>query len=168
MAQNLSIIRLSTEFTRPANTTAYTANSAVSDGSTVALTCLNPDGTSVPALKVGASYQIKTVGITMDSSGTTNASFDVYLYSSGVTAFADNADFTLAYNLKHIRIGKTAVTLATGDTNSTCAEAVSTDVNQVFKAQTSTLGFHLVASAGYTPISSGKIYIKVMLIEING
>jgi len=167
MAQNLKFIHLASEFTRPANTTAYGTNKVVSDGATTTLNCIRVDGQSTYPLTVGASYQVKSVALCVNSSGTTNASFDVYLYTSGVTAIADAGSFQLSYNNKHIRIGKTTVTLATADTNSVAAEGVNTDVNHVFKAETSTLSFFVVTTAAYTPTSASKWFLEVELLRID-
>lgn len=168
MAQNLKLIRLTGEFTRPSNTTAYSANKVVSDGTLLTLSATNPDGTqAAKTLVAGGSYQIKSVEIVKSSSGTTNASYDVWIYSSGITAFADRANFTPTYENKSIRIGKTAVTMGTGDTNSTSAEGVNTDVNHVFVATGPNLYAVPVVTAAYTPTSAEKFYVKIVVIRID-
>lgn len=167
MGQNLKLITLTAEITRPSNTTAYASNKVVSDGTLTTLSVTNPSGSGGGVLTGGASYQVKSVALYANSSGTTNASFDVYLYSSGVTAFSDQANHTLSYNDKNVRIGKTSLTFYTGDTNSASAEAVNTDVDHVFKATGSNLYAIIVATAAYTPTSAEKFYLKVTLIDIN-
>lgn len=171
MAQNLKFIECMVEFSRPANTTAYAANKVVSDGATVAIPPLLPTGNSTYTLKNGASYQVKSVQLVSNSSGTTNATFDLYLYSSGVTAVADQGAFNPAYADKTTRIGKTTLSCYTGDTNTTMKEAVNTDVNHVFRGTTYTesngLGFLLVATAAYTPTSAEKFFLKVTLLNID-
>lgn len=172
MAQNLKVKRLSVEFTRPADTTAYTAQDAVSN-STTAPTILtfvanHADDTAGTTLQNGASYQIKSATLTKSTNSTTNATFDLYVYTSGVTATNDNSEMGVLYINKHVRIGKIAFTLSTaGTTNSTCAEQVITDVNHTFKAIKNTIYGQLVATGAYTPGNAEKFFIELELLLIN-
>lgn len=171
MGQNIKLIRMTGEFTRPSNTTAYAANKIVAD-STSAPTALQlfetkPNGERLTGLVAGGSYQVKSVELCKSSSGTTNATFDVWLYSSGITAIEDRGNFVPSYANKDTRIGKSAITMATGDTNSTVAEAVNTDVDHVFVATGSSMYARIVATAAYTPTSAEKFYVKVVLFRID-
>src|SRR5688572_26565812 len=129
---NLSIKRFAAEFTRQADTTAYAAQDvvgSVSSGTTM-LPLLSVSAGDLPQENIipGGSYQIKNLKLTKSTKTTTNASFDCYLFSSGVTeTYHDNQEFGLFYANKHVRIGKVSFTLVTaGTNNSTCAEYVAT------------------------------------------
>lgn len=173
MAQNLKTLRFQGEFTRQTDITPYAAQDVVgptSSGTTaLTLTPLNADGTVSDNIKLAGSYQVKSVKLTKSTNSTTNASFDVYLYSSGVVmTYQDNQQFGLAYGNKHVRHGKVSLTMATGGaTNSDCSEAVATDVNLLIKAASGTLSYTVVATAAYTPGVSEKFYLEVELVEIN-
>lgn len=172
MAQNLKIKRLSVQFTRPSDTTAYTAQDGVSDSTTaptiLTFAATHADDTSGMSLQNGASYQIKSAKLTKSTNSTTNATFDLYVYTSGVTATNDNTEMGLLYINKHVRVGKIAFTLATsGTTNSTCAEQVVTDVNHTFKAIKTTIYGQLVATGAYTPGSAEIFFIELELLLIN-
>lgn len=171
MGQNFKLITLTGEFTRPSNTTPYSSGKIVSD-STSAGTLLTLSSTQVAGspsfgLVDGGSYQIKSVELCKSTSGTTNATFDVHLYSSGVTALNDNSNFTMTYGEKNVSIGKSAIEMYTGDTNSGSAEDTNTDVDHVFIATGATMAARVVATAAYTPGSAEKFYLKVTVININ-
>ena len=174
MGQNLKVKRFFWEFTRPANTTAYTAQDSVSDSATVPtirtfIERQNPHKTTNDiGLAPGGSYMVKSVKLTKSTNATTNASFDVYLYTSGVTANNDNAEHGISYANKIYRIGKTNLTLAvSGTTQSDCAEKTETDVNHTFVAMDTTIYARLVATAAYTPGSAEKFYCEVELISLD-
>lgn len=171
MGQNIKLITMTGEFTRPSNTTAYAANKIVSD-STSAPTTLQlyetkPNGDRLTGLVAGGSYQVKSVELCKSSSGTTNATFDVWIYSSGITAIEDRGAFNPTYANKEIRVGKSAITMATGDTNTDSAEATNTDVDHVFIATQSSIYCRIVATAAYTPVSAEKFYVKIVLFRID-
>lgn len=170
---NLIIKRFAAEFTREAGTVTYTAQdvvgSATSGTTILPLLPLSAGDLPEQALIPGGSYQIKNLKLTKSTKTTSNASFDCYLYSSGVTeTYHDNQEFGLKYENKHIRIGKVSFTLVTaGTANSDCAEYVATDVNLTFKANTPYPYFVLVATAAYAPGSSEKFYLESEIIKIN-
>lgn len=191
MAQNLKELRFTFEFTRPTGGVAYTAqdgvNSSTSGTTVIAFVPVGAQDVKQKWLVAGGSYQIKTIKLSKSTSSTTNATFDMYLYTSGVTATQDNQPMSLAYANKHVRIGKTSFTMATADsTTSTCAEATNTDVNLTFIAippnagiletwggntwQTSTdctFYMQLVATAAYTPGSAEKFYGEATIFRID-
>lgn len=171
MAQNLKVRRFQFQFTRPNDTTAYAAQDSVSNSTTAPtiITWLpkSGDGLTQAGLKNGASYQIKSAKLTKSNSGTTNASFDLYFYTSGVTATNDNAANPILYSNKESRIGKVSFTLITEGTGSDCAEQVNTDVNHTFVATNTTIYSKLLATAAYTPIAVENFYGEIELIEIN-
>lgn len=172
MSQNLKVKRFKFEFTRPNDTTTYTAQDCVSDSTTApttfALVSQNPDGTTPTfTLNPGGSYQIKTVKLTASSVTTTNANFDLYFYTSGVTNTNDNAAMPLLYSNKEGRIGKTSMVLATAGTGSDCAESTNTDVNLTFIAQATTIYMKVLVTAAYVPIARENFFIEVEIIRLN-
>lgn len=170
---NLIIKRFAAEFTRQAGTVTYTAQDvvgSVTSGTTIQpLIPLSAGDLSEQGLVAGGSYQIKNLKLSKSTKTTTNATFDCYLFSSGVyETYHDNQEFALTYADKHVRIGKVAFTLATaGTNNSDCAEYVATDVNLTFKANTTNPYFVLVATAAYAPGASEKFYIEAEIIKIS-
>jgi hypothetical protein len=173
MAQTLRLKRFFFEFTRPSDTTAYAAQDSISDSTSapsVITWTERPDPTKTynqAGLRVGASYQIKSVKLTKNDNDTTNASFEMYFYTSGVTNTNDNSEYGITYADKVYRIGKTAFTLAAaGTTQSTANEQVVTDINHVFVAVGSTFFSTLVATAAYTPASGEKFYGEATLLMI--
>ena len=173
MAQNLKIKRFFSEFTRQADVTPYTAQDAVgstSSGTTMSvLLPVHADDSLGTPIVVGGSYQIKSCKLCKSTNSTTNATFDVYLYTSGMSmTYQDNQEFGLLYANKHVRVGKVAFTLATaGTTNSTCAEQTVIDNNITFKAASTTLSYQIVATAAYTPGASEKFYFEVEVMRID-
>ena len=154
------------EFTRSANTTAYASDEVVSNGSIETISF----GTGANALIAGGQYMIKKASLTSNSSGTTNASFDLYLYTSGITStisMTDNAPFNVNYGDKHIRIGKTSFTLTNPSGNSDSKEDINVDVNLPFIATGQFIYGVLVATSAYTPASGEKFYGTIELITIN-
>lgn len=172
MAQNLKIKRFTYEFTRPNDTTAYAAQDAVSDSTTApsafTLTSKLSDGTNPNEnLVVGGTYQIKTVKLCKSSNGTTNASFDMYFYTSGVTNTNDNAAMVMTYANRQARIGKVSFTLSTAGSGSDAAEQVVSDVNLTFRAIATAPTIVLVATAAYTPIARENFFIEAELLRID-
>ena len=177
MGQNLKFKRFFIEFTRPADTTAYTAQDSVNN-STTAATILTlaerPDPTKTynqSGLTIGGSYQIKSLKLAKSTSNTTNASFDLYMYTSGITSGTinnDNSAAGLLYQDKIYLIGKPAFTLATTTAaESDSAFQVITDVNHSFVAVASTFYTSLVATAAYTPGNAEKFYIEAILVRLD-
>lgn len=190
MAQNLKEKRFTMEFTRPTGGVAYTAQDGVfsaSSGTTVLpLLPVKANDTKDGWLIPGGSYIIKQSKLSKSTASTTNASFDIYFYTSGVTATQDNQPMNLQYANKHVRIAKTSHTLATADSStSSGAESTNTDVNLTFIAippnssilatdpgytQTindAALYAQIVATAAYTPGSAEKFFLEVILIRID-
>lgn len=168
----MEVKRFAVEFTRSSDVTPYAAQDVVGSVSSgvTEFQLLPVDANDLPAegLIAGGSYQLKNVKLSKSSKTTTNATFDLYLFSSGVTnAFEDNQEYALLYNQKHVRIGKTAFTLATaGTNNSTCAEATNANIDLTFKAYSSSIYAHLVATAAYTPAASEKFYIEAEVYKL--
>src|SRR3990167_3858556 len=190
MAQNIKEKRFTMEFTRPTGGVPYTAQDGVFSASsgTTALPMLpvQADDTKAQWLVADGSYQIKKVKMSKSTASVTNASFDVYFYTSGVTATQDNQPMDLKYADKHVRIGKTSLTMLTADSStSTGSEATNTDVNLTFiaippnssnlatdpgytqTANDAALYAQIVATAAYTPGSAEQFFLEVILIRID-
>lgn len=190
MAQNIKEKRFTMEFTRPTGGVPYTAQDGVFSASsgTTALPMLpvQADDTKAQWLVADGSYQIKQVKMSKSTASVTNASFDVYFYTSGVTATQDNQPMDLKYADKHVRIGKTSLTMLTADSStSTGSEATNTDVNLTFiaippnssnlatdpgytqTANDAALYAQIVATAAYTPGSAEQFFLEVILIRID-
>lgn len=190
MSQNLKEKRFTLEFTRPTGGVAYAAQDAVysaSSGTTAPpLLPVKANDTKGQWLKPDGSYMIKQLKLSKSSNTTTNASFDVYLYTSGVTATQDNQVYNLKYSEKHVRIGKSSFTLVTGNSSSsTGAELTNTDVDLVFVAvppdpnnlatnagyvqlaNDCTIYAQIVATAAYTPASAEQFFLEAVIIRID-
>jgi len=172
MSQNLKIKRFTYEFARPNNATAYAAQDAVSNSATApsvfTLTNKLSNGTDPGEdLVVGGTYQIKTVKLCASSATTTNANFDLWFYTSGVTNTNDNAAMPLTYANRQARIGKVALSLAIAGTGGDCAEQTASDVNLTFRAIDAAPTVILVATAAYTPIAVENFFIEAEIIRID-
>lgn len=190
MAQNLKEKRFTMEFTRPTGGVPYTAQDGVfsSSSGTTVLPLLPVQANDIKGqwLVSEGSYQIKQTKLSKSTASTTNASFDVYFYTSGITATQDNQPHNLKYSDKHVRIGKTSHTLTTADSStSTGAESTNSDVNLSFiiippnsnilatdagytqTVNNAALYAQIVATAAYTPGSAEKFFLEVILIRID-
>jgi len=168
MGKTINISEVSYEFTRPSDTTQYTAGDVVSN-STSSTTIITFQGNILKeAFTTGKSLQVKNAQLTKSTTATTNAAFRLYLYSSGVTAAADNAAFNLQYANKHVRVGYIDFTCTTGGSGtSDCAESITTDVNLNIKLLQDNLYGILVAQLGYTPGNAEKFYVKLNLLNLD-
>jgi hypothetical protein len=168
MAKTVNISSLQYEFTRPADTTAYTSGDVVSN-STSSTTVITFSGNILnEAFVTGKSLVIKDAQLTKSTNSTTNASFRLYLYTSAVTVAADNAAFNLVYSNKHLRVGFIDFTLTTGGAGtSDCAEAFVTDANINAKLLGANLIGVLVAQGAYTPGNAEKFYVKLNVYNLD-
>lgn len=173
MARNIKVLSLEKEFTRPANTTAYASSDVVSDSA------VDTDENYLklvadPFLKddvvFGQSARITVAKLTKSTTGTTNASFRLYLYTSGVSSLAaDNSAFQMLYGNKHIRVGYVDFTMAAEGTGAgSCAEAIATDVNidlrTYLTGSSSALFGVLVAKGAYTPGSAETFFVQLKIL----
>ena len=156
MATSIKNVVLTASFTRPANTTPYTAEDAVNDGAN------NLTFTPSTDIQDGQSLIVKSVRLTTNSTTTTNGSFRLYLTDTTQAAIADNAQQTLLYTNKAVRVGYADLSLSTGGTGSDCAEAFVADVNVPFKSVSTDFYGYLVAKAAYVPASEQQFYIELV------
>lgn len=170
------IIIFSASFTRPANTTAYTAQDTVNDGTNRisfspmdGMTLYTPSGSSLVesnALTSGKSILIKTVRLITNSTTTTNGSFRLSITDRDQTAIADNSPQTMLFANKAGRCGYADLILSTGGTGSDSAEAFVSDVNIVVKSESSNFSADLIATAAYVPTSGQQFYLELGCIVI--
>lgn len=157
----MQIINPSSTFTRPADTTAYTANDLVANsttaGSVVPMAFPVPNGSKLRLIRASISFNSATV---------TNAKFKLHLYSSSPTCTNGDNGAWLTTNsgyLDNIAID------CTGNTFSDAAIGYGIYVNTALNVpmlipSTSTIYGLLQATAAYTPIS-GEVFTVSLLGE---
>jgi hypothetical protein len=155
--QSLSTV----SFTRPADTTAYAAQDAVSNSTTAptVLTFGNVGRINGGSGLILAARHLK--------SSTVAASYRLHLYRVAPAAINDNAQFPLLFANRTARIGFIDFSHQTGGTGSDASTALATLANLPFvcdAASTSLFG-RLVASAGYTPVSGEQHFIELGFVQ---
>lgn len=166
MAQNITNALFTASFTRPANTTAYTAEDAVNDNTSTPH--IMSFSSSEVTMMAGQDIIIKSLKVTTDNATVTNGSFRLYLCKSSQTITADNTPQTLLYANRANRIGYIDFTLATGGSGSDCGEAVITGETIPFKLTSGSFYGYLVAKAAYTPASGQNFNLEVEAHIVNG
>lgn len=149
-------------FTRPSDTTPYSALDAVSNS------------TSTPALIefAGAARDVGGSGIILSArhlkSSTAIASYRLHLYrNNSASAVNDNAPFPLLFANRLGRIGFIDFTHGTGGTGSDSTNALSTFVGLPFvcDAATSSLFGILTTTTAYTPASGEQHFIELSISQ---
>lgn len=151
-----------TSFTRPADTTAYAAQDAVSNSTSAptVLTfadCGRVNGGSGVIL---SARHIKT--------GTALANYRLHLYRvAPASAVNDNAQFPLLFANADRRIGFIDFVHQTGGTGSDCTHALTTFVNIPFVCDVATDNLFglLTTTNGYTPASAEQHYIELGVVQ---
>jgi hypothetical protein len=162
-----NLVRVSTEFTRPADTTAYTAGDVVSD-STSATTPIAL--ASAVRVNAGSGYIVRA-SLTTDKKSITPR-FRVHLFNaSNPTVAADNVAYKEVYADASKRLGYfdlPAMTTATDTTSSDMSR--SSDVTMrhavVAAAATRTLYAVLEALDAFTP-ASGEKFTLTLFVDCN-
>lgn len=148
------------EYTRPANTTAYTALDAISDDtSAAAVHALAFPGVGVSGYIVGA--RITT------TQNTCTETFRLHLYRSQPTPIVDNSPFTNLYANNANRIGQLSFGAAAAEgSGSTAAEAILTagsgNVPMPYVTKGGDLYGLLEAVGGFTPASGQQFYVELV------
>jgi hypothetical protein len=145
------------EFTRPADTTAYTTKDVVSDSTS------SPSVISFAAARAAAGNGYITKAKLTTDQKTNTATYRLWLYSSTPTAINDNSPYTLLYADNAIRLGFIDFTaLATEDpTNSTGATSLYVGVPLAYKCAATTVFGILETRADFTPASGQKFYVEL-------
>jgi hypothetical protein len=152
------LLSASATFARPANTTAYAANDAVSD-STSAPTVLTFNTVSKrPAV---SGYVVKARLITDQSTNT--AQFRLWLYHTAPTAINDNAAFTYLYADRAKLAGYVDLgPLQTEGSGSDAAFATEGTVRLPFvNGPTRALYGLLETKTAFTPASGQNFYVEI-------
>lgn len=155
---------VSAAFARPADTTAYAANDAVSD-STSAPTAL----TFERAARVagGGGYITKARLVTDQS--TNVAQFRLWLFSASPTAINDNTAYTYLWADRAILLGSIDLgPLTTEGSGSTAASGLSADGRLAFVASQATQSLFglLETKTAFTPASAQNFFIELS-VEAN-
>ncbi len=155
-------VATSATFTRPADTTAYSAQDVVSSS------------TTAPALIAfaGAARDVGGSGIIQCArhlkSSTVTASFRLHLYrNNSVTPINDNAQFALLFANRSNRIGFIDFVHTTGGTGSNSTNALTTFVGLPFVCDSTinSLFGILTATTDYTPASGEQHFIELSIIQ---
>ena len=149
------------QFNRPANTTAYAANDAVTNSASAGV----PIPFARAARYFGGSGYVTSVTLTSDTANAANATFDLILYSdsAGIATPADNAAFPLDSTNASKRIGIVTLSLQTYGTGSTAAIGTATNLNIPFQCASYSNHIYgiLVAKAAYQPKHTGRFTIRI-------
>jgi len=148
--------------TRPANTTAYAANDAISDVTGDAHFTYSCPG-------VESKFTGEIVGARLVSSvaGTTNADFTLLLFSADVADVADNAAMTLTDDEARTFIGSISFTNGNFQT-ATNNKFQQVATNILFQGSKDSGGSgaiygQLIADAAYTPASGEVFNVDLMI-----
>lgn len=157
------IARATATFTRPANTTQYTAGDVVAGASP----CFEiPAAADFPG---GGGYIIGAQLLT-DNSATTNASFRLWLFSSNVSGIAaDNAAFVLPTADATARlVGYIDFSLDTvGQGGTLKALGANQNANLAFNTGVNTSLYGIItATAAYTPASAQNFYLSLQIDQV--
>lgn len=148
-----------TEFTRPANATAFAAGDVVGPAS----------GTAVITLASPAQYnygagKITQIRLHSDSStGTaTNGTFRVHFFSTAPTSVADNSPWVTLYTEKAYFVGYRDMDVFTGGATGLTSEMTATQLPLPFKCTGSNNLYAIVTATGaYTPVSGEKFTLSI-------
>lgn len=163
---NNSEVKISANFTRPADTTTYAAGDLVANnttaGSVVPLTFANAVRTA------GDCVRIERVRIEKSSTSLTNAAFRFHLFEASPTStVGDNGIFNnagvLASNNVLNYVGAFVVTMSNSGSDGAVGFGVPVSGNGVTcspTSGTSLFGF-LEATASYTPVSGEVFYVVI-------
>lgn len=148
-------------FTRPADTTPYTANDVVAN-STSAATPLELTGAT--RLAAGSGY-ITKVKLLKSTASATNAVFRIWFYLASPTSNGnDNASFSLLWANRASQIGYVDISLTTEGGSSTTAGNFVSSISIPFKLAAGTSIYAVLeAKAAYTPGSEEQFYIEAMI-----
>lgn len=151
----------SAEFTRPADTTAYTALDAVGATAGSVLTFAN-------VARQNSGYgKIVTLRLWKSNITVTNASFLIHFYNTAPAAIADNSPWTMLYADRDKYIGSLATgTMVTGGTGSgayASLPATTTPLVLPFKTASGSKSIFAVitAAAAYTPASAETFSLSI-------
>jgi hypothetical protein len=151
--------RVSASFTRPNDTTAYAASDVVCN-STSAPAVLTFSGM---ARSLGGSGRVLTARHVKNSTGTTNASFRLWLYRTAPTAINDNAQWPLLWANRANRLGFADFSHTTGGTGSDSTSSIVTFAGIDYICDSAAVDLYgvLIATAAYTPTAQEQHFIEL-------
>lgn len=153
-------VTISTNFTRPADTTAYAAGDAVTN-STSAPTILTFTGA---ARLVGMTGLITDAVLIDEANQATKGQFELHLYDTTFTPNNDNAAFAPTVAVAETEVGVIEFPTAFASTNADTYHAKN--VNLGFATLTTANLFgELVVRNAYTPVSGEKFTIRLKIIQ---
>lgn len=152
-----STVTVATEFTRPANTTAYTAKDVVGPAVAAVLTF-----TGVGREVGGGGYITKARLLTNQSTNT--ARYRLHLYHTAPSAIADNSPLTLLWANRSYRFG--AIDLAAAGTEgsgSDAANSLNAETRLAFICHTDTRDLFGVLETldAFTPASGQQFFVEL-------
>lgn len=165
MATQLYNKVIAVEFTRPANTTEYTAKDAISN-STSSPSVLTFSGITPDVSQFGYITKVRLMTNNTTWASTNAAVFKLHLFHEPPTAINDNAPYTLLYTNRDKRIGTiTFPALSTEGSGSDAANTLWTGALAFqSKANNNTIYGLLEAdsfSGALTPTSGQSFYIEI-------
>jgi hypothetical protein len=150
-----SIKRLTaSEFTRPANTTQYTAGDSV--GATAGT--VHSFANAALSARTGTIHMVR---LSKSDAGVTTATFRVWFYNASVTAINDNAAWTTLYADREKVVGYADLTMVSAGGSSAYAQV---DANLEFELPTAanrTLYAVIQATGAYTPASAETFSLSI-------
>lgn len=153
--------RIAYSFTRPADTTAYTAGDAISN-STSAPTIISFANASTAT---GTGGIITGITISKSTAATGGARFRLYLYSTSVTAVNDNTAFAQTFANTEYMVAVQDFTLISTGTNT--AFATENGLYIPYQCVATTLYAHLAVIENYTPGNAEQFRIVLHTIRDN-
>lgn len=157
----MKILEVSANFTRPADTTAYTSGDLVANSTTA--------GSVVPmtfGLGYGQNFKIFLGKIKFNSATTTNAKFLIHLYAASPTC--TNGDNGAWLTTESSYLGNIAVD-CTGQTFSDNSKGIGTYVNTALEVPLLAVADNnwkiyglLAATAAYTPTSAEVFTVSLL------
>ena len=158
----LSTINVEVQFTRPSDTTAYSAKDVCcnSVGSPAVLTFADAG-----RVNGGAGYLVKGRVFTDSATAMLGTAFRLHLYKETPTPIADNSPFTLLYANRSKRVGYIDFpALATEGTGSDASSALWVDLPMNYTcatADTDLYGVLEVLTAGAAPASGQTFFVAL-------
>lgn len=138
---------VSTTVTRPANTTAYTANDVI--GATAAAMTFAIGAVSGSSIKIQGVSLMREAAAVIASEG----AYTLHLYNvTPPSALADNAAFDLPSGDRDAYLGNIAITIPI-DLGATLWVEIN-NINKVVRLAGTSLFGYLVTAGGYTPASA--------------
>jgi len=159
--EDIQVRSVTNQFTRLANTTAYSAGDLISDNSSTAFEFTNIG-------LANSSMIVPKVEIFNTNNASTTVQADLYLFSSAPTFTTDNSALDL--NAAENRTLLARIPVNTGRAN-VSSSIITTDpesyVPQVFQIGATTSVFGLLrAEAAYTPVSAEVVDIRLHWIRV--